>query len=175
MIFPRHMDSLGRTELGWIGAYHHFQFAGAQNVDLLNWQRVRAINHNTLAAACATTPSTHHGTEVIYIVEDGAIDLVKDNGVRTRIAAGQILSIYTGFGIHFSLANTSVDDAVYTEIWLTCDAPHEEPVVRRRRPSQTRETHIIACHERKAGLFRLNCPATMTRHPLRAATPLNSG
>lgn len=164
MILPRHIGSLGLSELGWIRAYHHFQFAGAQDVDLLEWQRVRAINHNTLAVAATTTPATHHGTEVIYIVEGGAIDLVRDSGKKTRVIAGQILSIYAGSGIHFSNANVGAYEAVYTETWLTCDGPHDAAVVRRLCQSRTLETHIIAGSKRNKGSFRLKCPATMTRH-----------
>ncbi len=164
MILPRHASALGRTELAWIRARHHFRFAAAQSVDLLNWQRVRTINHNTLSAKAATTSAIHYGTEVIYIVEDGSIDLVADSGIGTRVAAGQILSIYTGSGIHFSIANPGAQDAVYAEIWLTCDAPHEAAVVRRLGQVRTRETHVIAAARGSIAPFGLNCSATVTRH-----------
>lgn len=164
MIERRHISSLGLTDLAWIRARHHFRFAGAQSVDLINWQRVRAINHNILAAGAATTPVTHHGTEVFYFVESGAIDLVRDGGNTARVTAGQILSIYTGSGIDFSIASAGGNEASFTEIWLTRDAPHQPAVVRRLCQSRPRETQMIAAPGRGVASFSLNCPATVKRY-----------
>lgn len=163
MISHRHAASLGVSELGWIRARHHFCFAGAQNVDLVNWGALRAVNHNILVPNAATTPVTHYGTEVIHIVESGAIDFVRLNGEATRVRSGQILSTYAGSGLHFSIANALDVDAAYTEIWLTCEAPHAPAVVRRLRQSRPQETQVIA-GMRDTGLYRLHCAATMTKH-----------
>ena len=172
MISHRHVASLGSTDLGWIRARHHFCFAGAQNVDLLNWGALRAVNHNILVPNAATTPVTHYGTEVMHIVEDGAIDFVRLNGEATRVRRGQILSTYSGSGLHFSIANALDVDAVYTEIWLTCEAPHDPALVRRLRQRQPQENQVIAStHD--TGSYRLKCTATITKHHVPTGLPVN--
>lgn len=171
MILYRHAASLGVTELRWIRARHHFRFAGAQNVDLVNWGGLRAVNHNRLTPNAATTPVAHYGTEVIHIVEDGAIDFVRLNGEAPRIHSGQILSTYAGSGLHFSIANPLGVDAVYTELWLKCEAPHDPAVVRRLSQSRPQETQVIA-DMRDAGSHRLNCAVTMTKHHVPNGPPV---
>jgi len=172
MISHRHAASLGVSELGWIRARHHFRFAGAQNVDLVNWGALRAVNHNILVPNGATTPVTHYGTEVIHIVESGAIDFVRLNGEATRVRRGQILSTYAGSGLHFSIANALDVDAVYTEIWLNCQAPHGPAVVRRLRQSRPQETQVIA-GILDTGSYRLKCTATITKHHVPNGLPVN--
>ena len=164
MILHRQVDSLGITELGWIRARHHFRFAGAQNVDLLNWGPLRAVNHNILAPNAATTPVTHYGTEVLHIVEDGTIDFVRSNGETSRVRSGQILSTYAGSGLHFSIANALKIDAVYTEIWLNCEAPHDPAVVRRLSRIQPQGAQVIAGSGSNTGSYQLKCPATITKY-----------
>jgi redox-sensitive bicupin YhaK (pirin superfamily) len=164
MIVPRPAETLGVTKLDWIRARHHFRFAGAQNVDLIRWGRLRAVNHNTLAPKAATTPVTHHGTEVIHIVEDGAIDFVQPNGRTIRVGSGEILSTYAGSGLHFSIANARKVDAVYTEIWLICEAPHDPAVVRQLGRNRRHKTHVIAGGRGDLGYFPIACPATLTKH-----------
>ena len=141
MISYRPSVEMGFTDLGWIKARHHFKFAGAQNVDLLNWGRLRAINHNILAPGFATTPASHHGTEVLYVVETGIIEFRQNDGYHCLVAAGQFLSIYTGSGISFSIANTTSKEIKFTEIWLTCDTSRDSPIVRRHRARTLEAAH----------------------------------
>jgi redox-sensitive bicupin YhaK (pirin superfamily) len=122
MIKLRDVYGLGRTDLDWLQATHHFCFAGYQDRERLDWGRLRVLNRTRLAPNAKTRPSNYANVELVFIVGQGAIELQRSDGSSVRVNAGQAVAIRAAMGIEFAISNPLGRAVTFTTIWLTSDA-----------------------------------------------------
>lgn len=119
MIEYRAAADLGKTDLAWLQARHHFCFAGYQDVERLEWGLTRYINHDLLAAGAELQPSSHFATEMLVIVEDGEIWITRHSGRDIAIGRDRFAYVAAGTGAEFGIANRSAAPASFTTIALS--------------------------------------------------------
>lgn len=127
MIEYRPASDLGKTDLAWLQARHHFCFAGYQDVERLEWGRTRYINHDVLAAGSELQPSFHFATEMLVIVDEGQIRIARRSDRDMVIGRNRFAYIAAGNGAEFGIANRSPKPASFTTVGLSSVA--DEPAV----------------------------------------------
>lgn len=125
MIEYRPASDLGKTDLAWLQARHHFCFAGYQDVERLEWGGTRYINHDVLAAGAELQPSFHFATEMLVIVDEGEIRITRHSDRDMVIGRNRFAYIAAGTGAEFGIANRSSKPASFTTIGLSSVA--DEP------------------------------------------------
>ena len=125
MIEYRPASDLGKTDLAWLQARHHFCFAGYQDVERLEWGRTRYINHDVLAAGSELQPSFHFATEMLVIVDEGEIRIARRSDGDMVIGRNRFAYIAAGTGTEFGIANRSSKPASFTTVGLSSVA--DEP------------------------------------------------
>lgn len=125
MIEYRPASDLGKTDLAWLQARHHFCFAGYQDVERLEWGRTRYLNHDRLAAGAELQPSFHFATEMLVIVDEGEIRITRPMDRDMVVGRNRFAYIAAGTGAEFGIANRSSKPASFTTIGLSSVA--DEP------------------------------------------------
>lgn len=125
MIEYRPASDLGKTDLAWLQARHHFCFAGYQDVERLEWGGTRYINHDVLAAGAELQPSFHFATEMLVIVDEGEIRITRHSDRDMVIGRNRFAYIAAGTGAEFGIANRSSKPASFTTVGLSSVA--DEP------------------------------------------------
>ena len=133
MIEYRPASDLGKTDLAWLQARHHFCFAGYQDVERLEWGRTRYLNHDVLAARAELQPSFHFATDMLLIVDEGEIQITRPADRDIAIGQNRFACIVAGTGAEFGIANRSGRPASFTTVALTSAA--DEPAVFREASS----------------------------------------
>ena len=173
MIEPRLRAGLGTTELPWLRALHHFCFAGYQRADRLEWGNLRVLNHSELVPGAATQPSLHSGTEFLLFAEDD-VDIVRGDGRKIRVAAGDMIAIFTGNGIEFGIANPANHPARVTTLWLTGTSSGGRALVRKPIPLRRTGGFVASGLGGDRTELTLRAPARLTHVNLRRGEQLDS-
>lgn len=142
MIEYRPVSDLGKTDLAWLQARHHFCFAGYQDVQRLEWGWTRYINHDVLAAGAELQPSFHFATEMLVIVDEGEIRITRHSDRDMVIGRNRFAYIAAGTGAEFGIANRSSKPASFTTVGLSSVA--DEPAAFRESVALSAVPDLLA-------------------------------
>jgi len=183
MIEHRPFGRLGRSENAGRTSAHHFCFAAYQDVERMNWGRLRVVNHNSLAPGAAAVPVPQHDLEMLTYVRAGSL-VHRGHFEGKRTDCGEVQLVSPGGGVLYADTNPSAQPAEVVEIWIVADSAGDTParrVTRLPKRSPQGGLPIIASGRRRAipGVLRLRadaevCGAVLDRgdaltHPLDAA------
>ncbi len=128
MINPIRYNDLGRAQLGWLDARHHFSFGHYYNPDRMGFGKLRVVNDDIIKANTGFDTHPHNNMEIITYVRTGAITHRDSEGNEGRTEAGDVQVMSAGLGIQHSEHNReSVDTNLY-QIWI-------EPNIKDVKPS----------------------------------------
>lgn len=166
MIEHRPFSRLGRTENAGRASAHHFCFAAYQEVERMNWGRLRVVNHSHLAPGATSAPVPQHDLEMLTYVRAGSL-MHRGYFEGKRTAVGEIQLVSPGGGVLYADTNPSSIAAEVVEIWIVADSADDTPARRvTRMPRRAYESGLptIASGRRRAkpGVLRLHADAEVS-------------
>jgi len=127
MIEPRRFDSLGRVQMGWLDARHHFSFGHYHDPARMGWGKLRVWNDDEIQAGRGFDPHPHRDMEIITYVRHGAITHRDSMGNEGRTGAGDVQVMTAGRGVMHSEHNREEELTRLFQIWIETAEPGAEP------------------------------------------------
>ena len=113
----RHKD-LGRADLDWLEARHHFSFAHYHDPKRMGYGPLRVWNDDIIAPGRGFDPHPHKDMEIVTYVRQGAITHEDSTGNKGRTSAGAIQVMSAGDGIRHSEYNLEDIPTKLFQIWF---------------------------------------------------------
>lgn len=118
MIELRSFDSLGRFELDWLAARHHFSFGRYHDPERMGVGPLRVWNDDTIQPNTGFDPHPHRNMEIITYVRRGAITHQDNMGNQGRTPAGDVQVMTAGTGVVHAEYNREPDITQIFQIWI---------------------------------------------------------
>ncbi|WP_421790682.1 pirin family protein [Hyphobacterium sp.] len=127
MIDVRSFDSLGRFNIDWLNAKHHFSFGEYHDPSRMGWGALRVWNDDEIKAQTGFPPHPHADMEIITYVRDGAITHEDSLGNKGRTVAGDVQVMSAGSGIRHAEYNQEDELTRIFQIWIVPDQRGGQP------------------------------------------------
>ncbi|UCH73822.1 MAG: pirin family protein [Rhodospirillales bacterium] len=123
----RPFAELGRFELDWLSARHHFSFGEYYDRDRMGHGVLRVWNDDIIRPGRGFDPHPHRDFEIVTYVRRGAITHEDSMGNRGRTEAGDVQVMSAGTGVVHSEYNREDEDTWIFQIWFQTDAAGHAP------------------------------------------------
>lgn len=124
----RRADDRGLADHGWLKSAHSFSFAGYNDPDNIQYESLRVINDDHVAASGGFPTHPHKNFEIFSYVLEGALEHKDTLGNGSVVKAGGVQYMSTGSGVSHSEFNPSAENAVhFLQIWLIPNAQNVTP------------------------------------------------
>jgi len=125
----RPADARGQADHGWLQSAHSFSFANYYDPAHMQFETLRVINQDQVAAGAGFPMHAHKDAEIFSYVLEGALQHEDSLGNGSVVRAGGIQYMSAGEGVRHSEFNPSPDRPVrFYQIWLlpnrTGGSPH---------------------------------------------------
>jgi len=127
MIDVRPFASLGRFDIDWLAARHHFSFGHYNDPKRMGVGALRVWNDDTIQPGTGFDPHPHRDMEIITYVRKGAITHRDRLGNEGRTEAGDVQVMSAGTGIVHAEYNLEDDATQIFQIWIIPSATGFEP------------------------------------------------
>ncbi len=127
MIEHRPFTSLGRVQMGWLDARHHFSFGRYFDPKRSQWGALRVWNDDEIQPHSGFDPHPHRDMEIITYVRDGAITHQDSMGNEGRTEAGDVQVMSAGRGVVHAEYNREDQLARLFQIWIEPTESGGEP------------------------------------------------
>jgi hypothetical protein len=127
MIDIRPFDGLGKFQIDWLNASHHFSFGHYMDPERMGVGALRVWNDDTIEPGTGFDPHPHRDMEIITYVRKGAITHQDRLGNRGRTEAGDVQVMSAGTGIVHAEYNEEPEQTQIFQIWIVPDAAGHEP------------------------------------------------
>ncbi len=127
MIEKREFNSLGRFQIDWLNARHHFSFGEYHDPKRMGWGALRVWNDDEIIAGGGFPTHPHRDMEIITYVREGAITHRDSMGNEGRTEAGDVQVMSAGSGIYHSEFNKEDETTTLFQIWILPQASGGEP------------------------------------------------
>lgn len=127
MIDVRPFDSLGKFQIDWLNASHHFSFGHYVDPQRMSFGALRVWNDDTIQPGTGFDPHPHRDMEIITYVRKGAITHLDRLGNQGRTEAGDVQVMSAGTGIIHAEYNREPDETQIFQIWIEPAAKGFEP------------------------------------------------
>ena len=152
MIDVRSFDSLGRADIDWLKARHHFSFGHYHDARRMGFGALRVWNDDTIQAGTGFDPHPHRDMEIITYVRKGAITHRDRLGNEGRTEAGDVQVMSAGTGIVHTEYNLEDDATQIFQIWiLPSGSGHQPRWEARRFPKDDRAGELVVLASGRAG------------------------
>jgi hypothetical protein len=119
MITIRKALDRGRTEAGWLHAWHTFSFADYHDPRHTRFRTLRVINDDTVEPGGGFGTHPHRDMEIITVVLEGALEHKDSLGHGAVLRPGEVQAMSAGSGILHSEFNASRSDRVHLlQTWI---------------------------------------------------------
>jgi quercetin 2,3-dioxygenase len=118
MIDVRTFASLGRFQIDWLNARHHFSFGHYHEPSRMGWGALRVWNDDEIQPKTGFPPHPHADMEIITYVRDGAITHEDSLGNKGRTVAGDVQVMSAGSGIRHAEYNREDELTRIFQIWI---------------------------------------------------------
>lgn len=119
MLTTRKAHDRGRTEAGWLHAWHTFSFGDYHDPRHTRFRTLRVINDDTVEPAQGFGFHPHRDMEIITVVLDGALQHKDSLGHGAVLRPGEVQVMSAGSGIHHSEFNASASQRVHLlQTWI---------------------------------------------------------
>ncbi|WP_282122338.1 pirin family protein [Algibacter mikhailovii] len=121
-------DSRGYADHGWLKSYHSFSFAGYQNIERMNFGKLRVLNDDLVQPKMGFGTHPHQNMEIISIPLQGALSHKDSMGNKRAIEVGEVQVMTAGTGLTHSEFNDSNTDAVnFLQLWIIPESMDVKP------------------------------------------------
>ena len=114
----RPFDSLGRFEIDWLKARHHFSFGDYHDPERIGVGPLRVWNDDRVAPGTGFDPHPHRYMEIITYVRRGAVTHRDNLGNEGRTEAGDVQVMTAGTGIVHAEYNQGDEPLELFQIWI---------------------------------------------------------
>jgi redox-sensitive bicupin YhaK (pirin superfamily) len=118
MIEIRRFDDLGRFDLDWLAARHHFSFGHYHDPSRMGVGPLIVWNDDTIQPGTGFDMHGHRDMEIVTYVRRGAITHQDHLGNRGRTEAGNVQVMSAGKGILHAEYNLEDDITQIFQIWI---------------------------------------------------------
>lgn len=109
----------GFADHGWLRSAHSFSFGNYFDPDHIQFENLRVINDDHVAAGAGFPAHPHRNAEIFSYVLEGALEHKDSLGNGSVVAAGGVQFMSAGSGVRHSEFNPSTDQPVrFLQIWL---------------------------------------------------------
>lgn len=127
MIDVRPFETLGRVQMDWLDARHHFSFGHYHDPARMGWGALRVWNDDEIQPKRGFDPHPHRDMEIITYVRDGAITHRDSLGNEGRTEAGHVQVMTAGRGVMHSEHNRETELTRLFQIWIETAEIGAEP------------------------------------------------
>lgn len=127
MIDVRPFNGLGRFDIDWLAARHHFSFGSYMEPKRMGLGDLRVWNDDTIQPGTGFDPHPHRDMEIITYVRKGAITHRDRLGNEGRTEAGDVQVMSAGTGIVHAEYNLEDEPTQIFQIWIVPSATGFEP------------------------------------------------
>lgn len=172
MIDIRPFDSLGRLDIDWLAARHHFSFGHYRDPQRMGLGALRVWNDDTIQPGTGFDPHPHRDMEIITYVRSGAITHRDRLGNEGRTEAGDVQVMSAGTGIVHAEYNLEDEPTRIFQIWILPSGDGFEPRWEARRfPKDDRAGELVVLasgRDGDDGALRINQDAAVFGATFRA-------
>ena len=152
MIDVRKFDTLGRADIDWLKARHHFSFGHYNDPKRMGFGALRVWNDDTIQAGTGFDPHPHRDMEIITYVRKGAITHHDRLGNEGRTEAGDVQVMSAGTGIVHAEYNLEDEATQIFQIWILPSGTGFEPRWEARQfPKDDRAGELVVLASGRAG------------------------
>ncbi len=121
-------DSRGGADHGWLKSRFSFSFADWYDPERMQFESLRVINDDFVAAGRGFPPHSHRDAEIFSYILEGKLEHKDSMGNGSTVSAGGIQYMSAGSGVTHSEFNPSAsDDVRFLQIWLLPDEQGAAP------------------------------------------------
>lgn len=121
-------NTRGFADHGWLKSHHTFSFAGYQNLERMNFGKLRVLNDDVVQPKMGFGAHPHQNMEIISIPLKGALSHKDSMGNKRAIEVEEIQVMSAGTGLTHSEFNDSKTDEVnFLQLWIIPEEMDVEP------------------------------------------------
>lgn len=126
--YLRAAENRGMADHGWLKSAHSFSFANYFDPEHLQFESLRVINDDCVAAGKGFPMHPHQNAEIFSYVLDGALSHKDTLGNGSTVKAGGIQYMSAGSGVLHSEYNPSeTEEMAFLQIWLLPNVENQTP------------------------------------------------
>jgi quercetin 2,3-dioxygenase len=136
--------SRGRTQRGWLDAFHSFSFGSFLDPTRMGFGRLRVLNEDRIVPGAGFAEHEHADMDILTLVLAGRIRHEDSLGNVAELFPGEIQLMRAGSGVTHSETNPSATELAHViQIWMIPDRPGGVPAYQQVALPEAGETPVL--------------------------------
>ena len=169
----------GMADHGWLKSAHTFSFARYYDADHVQFNNLRVINDDEVAAGRGFGAHSHQDAEIFSYVLEGALEHKDSMGNGSTVTAGGVQYMSAGTGVQHSEFNPSQTERVrFLQVWLQPNISGEPPHYATKQLTDSDkdgQLHLFLSADGRDGSMRIKANADIYAATLHAEQQINFG